>query len=363
MTDNITFRYLEEKDIDQYIEIVKEFFGENYYGSKKEFLKWQYKDSPFQKDKDHYSIYAAFDNDKILAIDAFLAWKFYCEGKELDAVWDIEWLNNSKIKGLGRELVKQVATETELYCGYGYNSYSKNAYTKMDFRLNDEIERKIAFLNEERCLSLFENSENKEFISENIAPNPKKQYFLHTKIDSIGDFYWIDFLKNKKVVSYKGLDYLEWRFFNHPYIDYKIISSDQETKNGIAALRIETIKGHDDKIARIVDLMPVKGSESALIESIISFCLENDIIFIDFYCISYSISEEICPRPFISIKEHKKYDIPMLFQPMEIRERKSLNFVFNNNIDIEIIDEDIYATKADSDQDVFLNPDYKTVLL
>lgn len=361
--ETLSYRFIEEKDLDQYIEVLKEFFGINYYGAQKEFIQWQYKSSVFQKDKDNYSILAAFYNDKIMAIDAYLPWKFFIDGKEYSAVWDIEWLNNSKVKGLGRKLVKNVNDSMDLYCGYGYNSYSKKAYNSMGFSLNDEIERKIAFLDEEKCIELFSNDENDAFIRSNIVKFKESNFFLHKSIDTISDNYWNSLLKNMRVVSYRAPDYLQWRFFEHPYINYKIVSDEKNAENGIAVLRIEQIKNSPYTIARIVDLMPVTGQENRLLDAVISFCNQEKIVFVDFYCISYTIAEIVCPKPFISLKEHKQFDIPMLFQPIEIRERKSINFVLNKNINIPFDFNDMYATKADSDQDVYLNTDYKTVLL
>jgi len=361
--EDITYRFIEEKDLEQYILILQDFFGKNYYGAKKEFIQWQYKNSVFQRDKDNYSILAAFKNENILAIDAFLPWKFIIDGKEKSGNWDIEWLNNSKIKGLGRKLVEKVSDSADIYCGYGYNSYSENAYKKINFQLNNEIERRIAFLNEKKCLELFENNYNSSFIKENIVHKKSSKYYIHTSIKSISDNYWKSLINDKRVISYKGLDYLEWRFFSHPYIGYKIISNKQNAEDGIAVLRIEQIKNKDEKIVRIVDIMPVKGKEKLLQDAIFSYCYKMNIVFVDFYCVSYSIAKKICPEPFISIEQHKEFDIPMLFQPIEIRKRKSINFVLNNNSNIIFDFEDIYATKADSDQDIYLNTDYKTVLL
>lgn len=363
LDDQLTYRLLEENDIEQYIEVLQDFFGKNYYGAQKKFIQWQYKNSVFQKEKKEYSILAAFKDDKIMAIDAYLPWKFYIDGKECTAVWDIEWLNNSKIKGLGRKLVKKVNESVDLYCGYGYNSYSLKAYENMNFVLNDEIERKIAFLDRDKCLELFSNGYNNAFISSNIANVPEEPFYLHDTIDNISSHYWQNLLQNTKVTSHKNLDYVQWRFFEHPYIHYTVISNDPIAQNGIAVLRIEQIKNSAHKIARIVDLMPVKDQEQKLLNAIITFCYQREIIFIDFYCISYKIAKTICPKPFISLNEHKQYNIPMLFQPIEIRERKSINFVLNKNIDLSFSFDDIYATKADSDQDVYLNTDYKTVLL
>lgn len=363
LDNQLTYRFLEENDIGQYIAVLQDFFGKNYYGAQKEFIQWQYKDSVFQKEKKTYSILAAFQDEKIMAIDAYLPWKFYIDGNEHSAAWDIEWLNNSKTKGLGRKLVKRVNDSVDMYCGYGYNSYSLKAYKNMNFVLNDEIERRIAFLDKGKCLELFLNNRNKTFINSNIAKNPKTIFYLHASIKNISDNYWKNLLANTKVLSYRGLDYLQWRFFKHPYINYTVISSDPTANDGLAILRIEEIKNSTYKIARIVDLMPVKDHEHKLLDAILSFCYEAGVVFIDFYCISYKIAETVCPKPFVSLTEHKIYDIPMLFQPIEIRERKSINFVLSRNIDAFFSFEDMYATKADSDQDVYLNTDYKTVLL
>lgn len=357
----IEFRYLQEENIDQYIRILQNFFGKNYYAAKKKFIQWQYKNSVFHKEFDHYSILAAFHGTEILAIDAFLPWRFYIDGKDYGSNWDIEWLNNSKIKGLGRRLVKIVVDSAEIYCGYGYNTASKKAYKTLNFLFNDEIERKIALLNREKCLDLFSNENNRLFVNNNIAKFKKTGFVLHGSTETISENYWRMIIQNKWVVSYKGVDYLDWRFIQHPYIQYSIISGLDSSITGIGVVRIEKIRGHEEKVARIVDLLPVKGSESELLNSILSYCCELNVILVDFYCVSTKIANEICPFPFISLKQHRDYDIPMLFQPIELRKRKSINYVLNNDSGVPFDFEDVYATKADGDQDVNLNVDYETV--
>ena len=53
----------------------------------------------------------------------------------------------------------------------------------------------------------------------------------------------------------------------------------------------------------------------------------------------------------------------MLFQPVERRERKSINLV--TNFDMCNFEKrlGIYATKGDSDQDVFVNLEYETLII
>ena len=115
---------------------------------------------------------------------------------------------------------------------------------------------------------------------------------------------------------------------------------------------------------RVLDLLPVIGNEQDLVNTVLQFGIDHGGILADFFCVSSRYADIVCPAPFIGLKKHIHFDIPMLFQPMEIRKRKSINMVLDCNKEYSNINFDIfYATKADGDQDVFLNDDYRTISL
>ena len=364
------FKFIDEHHIDQCIGLLRSFFGPNYYGADKKYVAWQYRDSIFKTTlagKDEYSILAAMKGNEILALDAFLPWKTMVNGQAVTTIWDIEWLNAAKIRGIGRALVQALRSMGDIYCGYGLNSLSRTAYDKLGYSIRDHIERKIAFLDGKTCMSLFSTEGDKkkdDFIASHTVDLFNIPYCIIQDVSNIADTYWINQLERFDCVSYKGVDYLQWRFINHPYLTYYIIALDERAEHGLAVVRPEKIKGHREIVLRILDMLPVPGCEHDLARAVITFGKKNGAILADYFCASAKYADCVCPEPFISFSEHVHYDIPMLFQPIEVRERKSINMVMDCSEKYKHMSfENFFATKADSDQDVYLNEDYKTVLI
>jgi hypothetical protein len=369
-----TIDYIAAPDLPRAIRLLRDFIGsESYFGADDKYVQWQYFDSPFKTtmvDKDQYSMLVFLDaNKNILALDAFLPWKTYVDGKEVKTVWDIEWMNFSKIKGLGKELVKKLRERTEIYCGYGMNQLSYNSFEKLGFAQKNEIERKVAILDEERCISLFgidTMEDRRKFLRQSAVSNNIKNatYIIINDIHNISEDYWFNHIERFEVSSFKDLRALSWRYCEHPYIKYTIIGLDQDAKKGLAVVRLEKIRGVKENVLRILELMPGFGYEQDLTNAVLGFGYKHGAVLADYYCVSKEYCDQICTEPFIGLAEHRQHEIPMLFQPIEVRDRKSINMVLDCNKEWGHVSFDkFYATKGDGDQDQFVNEDYRTVSL
>lgn len=365
--------YINETTLPQALRLLRDFFGKSYYGANDKYVKWQYFDSPFKARmtaKDDYSILVFMDKGQnIMALDAFLPWVTCVNGKEVTTVWDIEWMNFSEMRGLGKEIVKSLRKRTEIYCGYGMNELSLRSYEKLGYSARNEIERKIAILDAGKCMELFGNDEiegQKDFLKgveiESVAGNTG--YFEIKDPGNISGKYWKSHMERCDITSLKDRRVLKWRYFDHPYINYDLIAMDPEAGKGLAVVRVERIKDQKENVLRVLELFPVQGYERDLVKAVISFGIDKGAVMSDFFCVSKRSCEEICPEPFVSLAEHREYQVPMLFQPIEVRERKSINMVLDCNEGLDDVSFNQFcATKGDGDQDVFVNPDYRTVSL
>jgi hypothetical protein len=367
-----TTRYIDKTTINQAVKLIREFTGGSYFGADDKYVQWMYFDSPLKTnivEKEKYSI-LAFLNKKgtILALDAFLPWCTYVGGEAVTTIWDIEWINFSKIKGLGRELVKIVRKKAGIYCGYGMNQLSLRAYEKLDYSILDEIERKIAVLDADECIKVLGSpgiaGQKDFFLKSEISQAAISDYCVIDDAGKISEEYWMDHVSRFKITSCKDVRVLKWRYFGHPYIKYKIISLDPMARKGLAVVRVEKIKRSQAIVLRVLELMPVMGYEKDLAHAVLGFGSDEGAILADFFCVSRQYCSEICPKPFIPLSEYRSYDVPTLFQPVEVRERKSINMVLDCSEQYKTVSfDDFYATKGDGDQDVFVNEDYRTVSL
>ncbi len=353
------------------LRLLREFVGTSYFGADPAYVRWQYFMSPFKAGvvaRDDYSMLACLDGQRhILALDAFLPWTTYIDGHAVPTVWDIEWMNFAKIPGLGRTLVKDLRSRTRMYCGYGMNELSLKAYEKLGYPVCPEIERRVAILDADACYMLFQNKESagqEGFFREMAArvPASKTGYDLIHDVTAVSEAYWQAHLGRCKATSRKDKEALKWRYVDHPYIKYKILGLGQRAERGLAVVRIEPIKGHASRVARILEMFPVQGHEPELVKAVLAFASEEGCVMADFFCGSSALAAAICPEPFVSLKVHREYFIPMRFQPIEIRARRSINMVLDlDEPHRHVTFDDLYVTKGDGDQDVYVNPEYKTI--
>ncbi|MDK2954755.1 MAG: hypothetical protein PWQ57_251 [Desulfovibrionales bacterium] len=362
------FEFLELEQLGQLQRILYDFFGENYYGAHVDYFNWQYRDSLFSESvagANRYTVFVAREDDRILALDAFLPWKTYIRKEPIQTMWDIEWINTSDIKGIGRKLVAELRSHFEMYCGYGLNAHSTTAYGKLGFRINDSIERMVAILDAERCIEEFgviNDAEKVSFYKDNQAQYAQSSWDILTSVAEISEAYWEDALSNFCCISYKGPRYLDWRYLRHPFLKYHLISLDSRGKSGIAAVRLEQIRGRNAIVLRILDFLPCSGKEKELAVAVCAFGRKHRAILADFFCASSRYAQQLLTVPFLPLSFHSLYEVPMLFQPLEVRKRKSINMVWDFQKHFgELGFDDFYATKADGDQDVFINPEYSTV--
>ncbi len=351
--------------------LLRAFFGSSYYGADDRFVQWQYFDSPFKGRivaADEHSILAVYnEREELLALDAFLPWVTYLDGKAVDTVWDIEWMNFAKIPGLGRALVKDLRSRTRIYCGYGMNELSLKAYEKLGYPVCPEIERRVAILDAGACHALFQHKDaggQAEFFREMAfrVPEHKAGFELIDDLANVSEAYWMAHVGRCKATSCKDKKSLQWRYVDHPYIKYKIVGLGKKAERGLAVVRIEVIKGHDSRVARILEMFPVQGHEPELVQAVLAFAIENGCVMADFFCGSGTLAAEVCPAPFVSLKVHREHAVPMRFQPIEHRARCSINMVLDLDEPYRHVTfDDLYVTKGDGDQDVHVNPEYRTI--
>jgi len=372
--NDLKLEFVDSVNIAQALSLVRGFIEDStYFGADEKYVQWLYFDSPFKlimADEDDYSILVFLDNQrKILDLDDFVSWKTYVNGKAVTSAWDIEWMNFSDIRGLGRELVKALRSKIGIYCGFGMNQLSLKAYEKLGYPISSEIERKIAIINAEKCWEAFGDNQiagQQEFIrrSEVKPASMHSNYFLINDLKGISEKYWISHLQRFTVTSCKDKSVLKWRYMDHPYIKHYFISLDSEAKTGLAVVRVEKIRARKENVLRVLELFPVQGYESGLTEAVLKFANDQAAILADFFCVSGKYCDQICLAPFLSLSQHREFAIPMLFQPMEVRPRRSINMVLDRDPIYQTVGFDnFYATKGDGDQDIFVNQSYKTVSL
>ncbi|MDA9106209.1 hypothetical protein N9J74_01665 [Candidatus Pelagibacter sp.] len=334
------------------------------YNKQKKFINWAYR-SPFKgkfTKESELTIMAAIDKNfsQIKAVVGFIPTVSFVKNKELKTIWDIEYFNNSSVPGLALKVLENLKLKTDIYCGNNLNNKCYRSYKRVFDKKNfkSEVKRKIAIIDSVNCNKIFNPEKNLEklnFFTDNESKIKNcKTNQVHNLTD-ISDKYWEDHIKRFVNSSDRRKNYLEWRFLQHPYMKYNILSLDSKANKGLAIVRIEKIKNCNFNALRVLDLFPVEGFESDILNLVLNFGKVNDCIFADFFCSSEKKTNEICFGSFIDFEKHRKFDIPYRLQPPEVIEKKSFNLFINFNNDKELKTEEFYSTKTDGEMDLYFD--------
>jgi hypothetical protein len=200
------------------------------------------------------------------------------------------------------------------------------------------------------CNKYFNTNNNcltKNFIDTNLASIKNRKIYEILNLNNIQDIFWVDHQKRFKFTFDRSKSFIKWRFINHPYKKYIIIASDNYASKGLAVCTVEILPRFN--VLRIMDLMPKADYEKDLIELVLNYARNKNCILADFFCTHKNISK-ICMYPFVDFNVHKKYNIPYLFNPLEIRENKSFNLYISKQRNSY---KDLYCTKSDGESQLF----------
>jgi GNAT superfamily N-acetyltransferase len=137
--------------------------------------------------------------------------------------------------------------------------------------------------------------------------------------------------------------FLERRYGRHPRFDYRVVRTEQ----GVAARRIETVRGTDLRVMRIVDLLA--GPELA--EQLATEAEREAVVFVDFACTSPRFGLPLEAAGFAR-EDRLPSELPSRFQPLDFSERPIVScFWACPGLGVDFFGGDLYVTRADSDLD------------
>jgi hypothetical protein len=167
----------------------------------------------------------------------------------------------------------------------------------------------------------------------------------------------------KTVGAARDLDYLTWRYRQHPCFDYRFITVSEGKDTGLAVWRLETIREamplgitEADRIGRLVEFLPVSSANAQNLLSVFWRQLqEADAIGADFYGYHSEICSWLGDAGFHGVDGHPDgRAIPSRFQPLDGRGGSIQSAVFvGDGVPSGSIEQNSfwYWTKSDSDQD------------
>ncbi len=161
----------------------------------------------------------------------------------------------------------------------------------------------------------------------------------------------------------RDMDYLRWRYLEHPCFTYRVISVPEGDRLGLAIWRLETIRRLSphgleevDRLGRLVELLPTSRTNAqALLSHFWRELIEADALGADYYGYHGTIRGWLRDLGFPEVLEQPDGEaIPARFQPLDSKGGRIRSAIFAQptippcSLDLQCV---WYWTKSDADQD------------
>ena len=324
-------------------------FIQQYWGAKhilatnEDVFLFQYQN---QLDKKNINIVVAKNSEGIIkAILGFIPSQLKNQNSDVfAALWKVA--DDVKSPMLGLKLLNYLRKKTEygLFTTLGLNETSSSIYRLMKYEvdymqhfviLNQSIvDYQIARVSKAKKYALI--TSNSEMLKK---CNKSLKVEILTNNSTIDDFVFSDNISPKK-----DLDYLHFRYFNHPVYSYKVLAimNDQQVF-AFWVVREQALNGR--KCLRLVDYF---GDNSFIADCALSlneFVIKSDYEYLDFICMGMD-TNTLVKAGFTAVNQDSdELIIPDYFSPYLQKNIKMLYSVDRN------IDTPIRLFKGDGDQD------------
>lgn len=371
------FRNIKLSEHDQIQVFFEGFYGINYCEVEYLYYKWLHYDNPLKSinaSDDECTSFAAFQDNSIISCINYVPMELYVDRKPYHSCWSVGWLTKDGYSGVSGLLLRKHFYKFNYYMSMGATQWVKTIYTQQfGFEYQHNIGRAIMIGASDNLISLLKCNKDITIINidlidkwytETLKAAENGHYVFIKEIGALNGQYWHDHLNRCKATVSKDSAYINWRYFQHPHITYEIISTDTSQTSGIAVLRVETIRDSESRIVRMVEFLPTENNEGLLAQAVARYLIDKQALFLDFFCGSRYYLDRYFVSPFLLEKDHQPFFFPRMFQPLEWRERYSINASFGRNGRINALPkihlDDVYFTKGDPSQDIVLNREYVT---
>ncbi len=370
------------------------YYDENVYCCEPRYFDWLHLKNPLREQyvgEDECTVLAAVDDERLLGCIQYVPTEVYMDGRVHTAAFTTESMARADSGGVYGLLARRLNGRFDYCFTMGATPFLRDLYVnQLGANYSHHMNRVILVGNDEALrrilhqpmtiqstaqhstaqhstawpttidLSLIQSwAERTRCLSDGQGP------YRLAAAEEIHDFYWRDLVASGIPCTRKDPSWLAWRYLDHPHIHYDIVSGDASQKAGIAVIRSETI-AEDCRVLRLLEFLPTKNGSAELAGAVARYAVETECAFLDFFCAHDELISRL-PSAFIRPEEHH-HDIPYLTQPLERRDRKSINLLSvrsrRRRRDLpELNGGDIYITKGDGAQDVALDDGYRSAHL
>lgn len=365
MRDNeIIIRKAQVTDIDSLTKFFVKAYGNQTVFQNKSFLLYYFdsfnkKSKPFSN-----SLIAINPQGEVVSHYGGLFYELKLNQKIIPVIWGVNafTLPDWRGKQINSKIVNFIHNNNEanavigmpfdapfFYKKLGYNIFEKKTLNRFIYILDSkafEVSVKLGHdIEKAKNLLKIQKPQRTSFYSENIIELTKanfKNYRFDLDVDSI-------------ITTNRSIDFLNWRVFNNPFIEYKIYGFlKNNTICSYIVIREEILEPISYKVSRIIDIFGGDKGVSALLNHTINISSVNDSIYIDFSMFGKLYEKELLESGFSKLENDEVCILPMVSSPIENRPNHEFTVLQSKNHDSEIqhfSSDDVYFTRIDGDRD------------
>ncbi len=349
MSNNMKPSYFMVDDFDELKSMFKDVYAHNPLIRKKEYFDWQFKQNPYTEDPETYNFLVSKQCGRINGFIGFTPFKLYYKG-EVHACCDvINWFAKDSALLLLSEIFKKFYHRTY----FAITDRALGLYRNLKVPILMKIPRYLAIFNK-NAVSFF-SVEDKDLM--------QKMNDSYALIDRIEGFEGIEerelfddklySLVWKSAQGFRLLDgkYLNWRYVDIPFHNYKIISNKNDE---FAVIRKEKVKDTEYFVIRVLEWNFLPTSTPSAIGFIKKNYVDSNTLMMDFFSTLNEAGSALIENGFFYEDTKSKKSIPYLFRPTHNNEGISCGIDVpphreERNLDLH----NWYITKGWSDIDRF----------
>ena len=366
-----------EGELPQYRRLMESFYGVGHYETQDDYFEWMHR-GRIHLNPTHVegteSVYCAFDGGVArAAVDFMPVWLYENGTQSRSVLWTVNWISEPGYELEAMLCLNELRKHHSMHLSFGATEQVRKIRERSGYGYSHGIPRYVSVLDLNASIELSDpitkNDQRyrarMQELAEAAIEFSNSPWVEVERQDALNQEYWANHLTENSCALDRSPAYLEWRYRQHPSIKYYLVSTDNLQSAGIAVIRIEreTTTGHS--VARLLEVLNTRGRREQLIKSVCSFAKARECAFTDFFCSSSPYLSSM-PTPFTRMKGTVLNGLPRLFQPLEHRDRTSLNLSWYANEQGRcgpqgVEGPGLYITKGDPGQDVEVNAGYRTI--
>ncbi|MGF9699342.1 hypothetical protein [Paenibacillus sp. MABNR03] len=368
-------RLFRRDESDLYMQAIHEIWKEGHILSRdKALADFMFYNTPQHEKyigKENYGAIGVWEDGKIVGLGGLMLFEFNLNG-ETEAACNVTnsiVLEEYRSSMAGLLLYAKPLDLYPFFCNFGIGLSNFSMRVSPATISRDAVTQPIHKM--DRMVGIFDKKQASEVLL-NGNENYLRNYDTVRKVKQYGDktvkhelekdkwnnFYYTH-IAPKTISISRNYEFLSWRYLNHPTFNYLVYSAQDQAGNyeGLFVARVEYIINGTAKILRIVEFISKNQDASiALANKIVEIGTEEAILFADFYCttdmFNFGLESVGFKKEFTS--DDDKIVLPSRFQPVDlsvVNLNASLSFYGKKVKKLNLLKNNIYFTKGDSDQD------------